>query len=168
MTSLSANTSRYGINLSLAKKVVAPNETLPLADNMYYSVGHPTHFLDEMLIANNTIVLGEDGYHNSDGDYFGIRLQRIKNSRILNNAIELEDGTQLFASSNNNNFAALIYYQGASPSELNNQIDYNAYGYRVQGSSAVDVYCHVLTDATGSLIDVPHRGEYRKLTNWQN
>lgn len=135
---------------------------------MYYSTGHATHFIDQMLVANNTIVLGEDGYYNSDGDYFGLRLQRIKNGRILNNAIELEDSTQSFASTNNSNFAALIYYQGASPTELNNQIDYNAYGYRLQGSSAVDVYCHLLTDIAGSLIDFPHRGEYRDLTNWQN
>lgn len=160
-----ANTSRYGINLALAKKNVAPGTTLPLADNMYYSTGHPNHFLDELLVANNTIVLGEDGSRNSSGDYFGIRLQRIKNSRILNNAIELEDSTQVFASNNNNNFAALIYYQGPSPTELNNQIDYNAYGYRMQNSSAVDVYSHALTDVAGSMIDFPRHGEYRNLSN---
>jgi hypothetical protein len=164
---LTALTDRYGINLSISKPVPGSGSAFNMRDTMYYATADDSYFMNYILLANNTIVMEEDARQNSQGDYYGLKLQKIRNSRAVNNAIELADTTQFYPSLSNK-FAAAVYYQGPSPEEVNNMIDYNIYSYRRTSGSSVDAYRYVNTDITGVVVDLGYRDEYNTLNNWQN
>ena len=151
------STKRYGINISLSKKL--GDYSLP-----YYEVEDPSYNIKNIEIANNTIIMTADDYSTSYGEYIGLRLQGLINSTIYNNAIHLDDKT---FNASRANLASVIYYQGATPSEANNIFNYNVYYW--DSSSVVDAYRFVNTDlATGTVLDTGYVSEYEKLEQWQN
>jgi len=107
----------------------------------------------------------EDTYDNSQGDYYALKLKKLKNSRIVNNALEMSDSSKNYFTPNKS--AAAVFYQGPPPAENNNLIDYNIYSYHRGGhaTSATDCYRYVSTEPNGRVIDVGYRGEYNTLNN---
>jgi len=168
---LSSVVDRYGINLSISKRIqrLEAGEQFVPSDTLYYATGDDSYFMNYILLANNTIIMEEDGRSNSQGDYYGLKLQKIKNSRAVNNAIEMADST-LFFNQNSNKYAAAVYYQGPSPLDARNIIDYNIYSLRsgINTDVDIDVYRYVNTDISGKIVDLGYREEYRSLNNWQN
>jgi hypothetical protein len=77
------------------------------------------------------------------------------------------DSTQVYTASSQN-FAAALFYQGPSPDESKLTMDYNVYAVRTNPLCAVDVYRYVNTDISGSILDLGYRGEFDRLTQWQN
>ncbi|MDR0926318.1 MAG: T9SS type A sorting domain-containing protein [Ignavibacteria bacterium] len=168
---LNANVDRYGINLKVSHRTLSEEEFATgykPEDTLYYAVSDPTYYFDQILVANNTIVMEEDNYQLTSGDYFGIRSQKVKNGRILNNAVELQDST-LFYNRLSEKYAAAIYYQGPAPEEANVTINYNDYAFNSNSDVPVDAYRYVNTDfLTGTILDYGYRGEFKDLTQWQN
>lgn len=151
------STHRYGINISLSKKLGDYN--LP-----YYEVEDKQYNIKDIEIANNTIIMNADEFSNSYGEYFGIRMQGIVNTKFLNNAIYLEDKS---FNSLRTNLAAVVYYQGAMPSEAGNTFNYNVYYWDT--NSIIDAYRFVNTDIkSGTVLDTGYVSEYNKLEQWQN
>jgi hypothetical protein len=157
----SNTTNRYGINVGLTRPY---GENIKQSDFPYYVVEDLKYNMEEFNISNNTIILEEDDYLDSHGEYMGLRLQHLRNSTIVNNAIHLGDKT---FDKEKTNLANVIYYQGASPSEANNNINYNVYYWDT--TSVIDAYRFVNTDyATGTVLDTGYVGEYHSLEQWQN
>lgn len=155
---------RYGINMLVSSR--SRLDTLfTAADTTFYATADDTYYMDKVLIANNTIILDEDNM-NSSGRYVGMNLQKLSNSRILNNAIELGDTTTNWNNVYGSNFGSAIYYQGPAPDEINNEINYNVYYYN--DNSNIDAYRYVNTDVSGVVLDAGYAGEFSTLYLWQN
>jgi len=163
----SSTVDRYGIHLSISKRQqITSGDSWKASDTLFYSTADSSYNIERMLIANNTILMEEDNFYSS-GDYIGLYLQKLRNSRVLNNAIEMADTTQSY-SERSLKFASAIFYQSPEPELANNQIDYNVYYTRPGSSSIIDIYRYVNTDVSGIILDLGYRGEYSTLSQWQN
>ena len=158
--------NRQGINISVGIRTLGNGESYSISDTTYYATKDDSYFIDNLLIANNTVVIDNDRFENSSGDYYGLKLKKIKNARIVNNAIEMADTSKNILT--DSRYAAAIYYQGPPPSEANNTIDYNIYSYNSLGSTTTDCYRFVYTETTGKVVDLGYKNEYNTLNNWQN
>ncbi len=157
----SNTTNRYGISIGLSRPY---GEDINQFDFPYYVVEDLKYNIEDINISNNTIILEEDDFADSRGEYMGLRLQHLRNSTIVNNAIHLGDNT---FDKWQTNLANVIYYQGASPKEANNNINFNVYYWDT--NSVIDAYRFVNTDyATGTVLDTGYVSEYHKLEQWQN
>ncbi|MCL2039196.1 MAG: T9SS type A sorting domain-containing protein [Bacteroidetes bacterium] len=162
------NVHRYGINVGISKKYKLEGDDIwQPSDTLYLSTARDSYFMNYLLVANNTIIMEEDGINTSRGDYYGLKVQKVLNSRIVNNAVEMMDTTFLFPNISTN-FAAAVYYQAPTIAESNNYIDYNVYAYSKNENVLVDAYRTVTTDISGVIVDEGYRSEYKTLSNWQN
>jgi hypothetical protein len=106
----------------------------------------------------------EDNYQFSDGNCYGLVLQKIKNSRIINNAIEMRDSSQYYPAGSNK-FSAAVFYQGPTPQQLKNEIDYNIYNINNSSFAEMDIYRYISTELDGSIVDLGYREEFRTINN---
>lgn len=112
---------------------------------------------NNIIIVNNTIRMQEDN-HASTGYIAGIALQQMENSKIMNNAISMEDLTA------SNDINTAIFEQGKLPEKANNIIDRNAY-YLASNNSSI----HRLIEINDSLqvVDYGTNTDFLTLENWQ-
>jgi len=133
-----------------------------VSDNLsrLISPRYPEVSIKDLLIGNNTILLGEDGVNNN-GQIVGIGIQQSYSAIMKNNAISISDATI----SSNNEAAAGIFYQGPYPYEKGGLLaDRNAYWLSTANVSA---YRHIYNDSTNRLIELGSRNEYQTLEQWQ-
>ena len=116
--------------------------------------------IKKLLIANNTVLLNEDGLANN-GNIAGIGVQQTYNAKVYNNAIAITDGNI----SPNNQVASGIFYQGVYPKENGGLIsDRNAFWL---GGSSATIFRHVFNDYKNRIIETGLRNEYLNLEQWQ-
>jgi len=121
---------------------------------------YPDVFMKDILIANNTVLLTEDGINNNN-QFVGIGIQQAYGAKLMNNAISITDGTI----SSNNEAAAGIFYQGAYSYEDGGLIaDRNAYWLQ---NANVSAYRHIYTDYKNKIVELGYRNEYLNLEQWQ-
>jgi len=117
-------------------------------------------FIQQLSIANNTVILGDDGVVNN-GNIAGIGIQQASVASLINNAISITDGNI----SSLNEVSAGIFYQGSNPSEAKGLLaDRNAYWVSNANAAA---YRHIYTDFKSKIIELGNRNEYQSLEQWQ-
>lgn len=114
--------------------------------------------LDELTIANNTVIIDNDNINN-EGLLVGIGLQQATNTNIVNNAISIKD-MQV-----NNEVAAAIMLNTALPMESNIEFDNNI--YYVENKNNVDVVRHIETYHNGTLRNAGFKDEYNTVNQWK-
>jgi hypothetical protein len=121
---------------------------------------NPDLSIQKLIIANNTVLLNEDGVANN-GNIAGIGIQQSSSAKVYNNAIAITDGNI----SPNNLVASAVFYQGVYPKETGGLIaDRNAIW--VGGSNAT-AYRQVLNDWKNRILEYGMRNEYLSLEQWQ-
>lgn len=149
-----SNTMRVGVHMLTQRN-------LKIADPLTRSVtpNYADYFIRKSVIANNTILLTEDGVTNN-GNMAGLGIQQVKDIRLLNNAIAVNDPTL----STTNEVACGVFYHGDYPANVGLTSDKNAYWF---GSANVSAFRHVYTDWKTRIIELGQRNEYRTLAQWQ-
>jgi len=151
---LNSNTMRVGVHMLTQRD-------LKVADPVMRSItpNFKDYFIRKSTIANNTILLTEDGVTNNN-NIAGIGIQQIRNLRLVNNAIAVNDGTIGM----NNEVASGIFYHGDYPDMDGLHADRNAYWF---GNANVSAYRHIYTDWKTRVIETGTRNEYQSLSQWQ-
>lgn len=149
-----STTMRAGIHMLTQRN-------LKIADPMQRAVtpNYSDYMIRSSVIANNTIILSEDGVTNN-GNIAGIGLQQVSGLKVVNNAIAVNDPTI----GSGNEVAAGIFYHGEYPEAADLMSDKNVYWF---GSANVSAYRHVYTDWKTRVIENGSRNEYRNLSQWQ-
>ena len=151
---LNSNTMRVGVHMLTQRD-------LKVADPVMRSItpNFKDYFIRKSTIANNTILLTEDGVTNNS-NIAGIGIQQIRNLRLVNNAIAVNDGTIGV----NNEVSSGIFFHGDMPSMDGLHADRNAYWF---GNANVSAYRHIYTDWKTRVIETGARNEYLSLSQWQ-
>ena len=149
-----SNTMRAGIHMLTQRD-------LRIGDPVLRSLtpNYTDYFIRNSVIANNTIMLTEDGITNN-ANIAGLGIQQVKGLRIQNNAIAVSDGTISAA----NDVSAGIFYHGDYPANVGLTADKNAFWF---GTANVSAYRHIYTDWKTRIIETGSRNEYRSLSQWQ-
>ena len=150
-----SNTIRVGIHALTERDKEVANDLSRLLSPRYTDV-----FIKDLLIANNTVLLSEDGVNNNN-QFVGIGIQQAHSAKLMNNAVSITDGTI----SSNNEAASGIFYQGAySYEEGGLNADRNAYWLQ---NANVAAYRHVYVDYKNKIVELGTRNEYLNLEQWQ-
>jgi hypothetical protein len=151
----SSNTMRVGIHALTERNHQIADAVTQLLTPRYTDLS-----IRKLFIANNTVILNEDGVANN-GNIAGIGIQQAFNPKVYNNAVAITDGNI----SPNNLVASAVFYQGVYPKVSGGLIaDRNAYW--LAGSSAT-AYRHVFNDWKNRIIENGNRNEYLNLEQWQ-
>lgn len=148
------NTMRVGVHMLTQRRL---NVADPL--QRLLTPNYTDYFVRNATIANNTILLTEDGIANN-GNIAGIGVQQTRGLRMMNNAIAVNDPTV----SSNNQVASGIFVHGDFPMNDALTSDKNAYWF---GNTNIAAFRHVYTDFKTRIIEVGDRNEYRALSQWQ-
>lgn len=149
-----SNTMRVGVHMLTQRD-------LRVADPLQRSLtpNYNDYFIRNSFIANNTILLTEDGVTNN-ANVAGVGAQQTRGLHLLNNAIAVNDATV----SSNNEVAAGVFIHGDYPELDAIHADKNAYWF---GNVNIVAYRHVYTDWKTRIIEPGYRNEYRSLSQWQ-
>lgn len=121
---------------------------------------HADYLIRDLMIANNTVILGEDGVTNL-GNIAGMGIQQATGATVKNNAVAIVDNSI----SGTNLVSSAVFYQGSYPYEDSGMhSDRNAYWL---GSSNASIYRHVYTNSRNRIIEYGDRNEYLDLEQWQ-
>jgi hypothetical protein len=121
---------------------------------------HTDYLMRDLMILNNTVILGEDGLTNL-GNIAGLAVQQANGAKVMNNAVAITDNSI----SGTNMVSSGMFYQGAYPYQATGMhSDRNAYWV---GSSNATIYRHVYTNAKNRIIEYGDRNEYVGLEQWQ-
>ncbi len=128
--------------------------------NMNFAPKYSNYYSRNDVIANNTIIMGDDGVKN-DGAVVGISLFNTKGAKLFNNAIDIKDPSI----SSNNPVTSTVFYYGLHPNKGGLTSNRNAYYLETDGAS---IYRFIETDIQGRIVEQGHRNEFASLTQWQN
>ncbi len=111
------------------------------------------------VIANNTIIMNEDGLA-SGPDIYGMLIEQTENTKIVNNAIAISDNTY-----SSDNVSALLCYYGELPKAANVVFDRNVYWSTSTTNTDLARLIEAKSDA--SVLQVSKDGDIRNLGQWQ-
>jgi hypothetical protein len=117
----------------------------------------PDHFINGALVANNTVIMEDDGIDNQ-GTIAGIAIQNTKKLTIANNAIAVLD-----TKSSGQGGSSAVFYQGLEPTNDVLTMDHNAY-YIANGST---VARYIQIDANSNIVEAGYPTEYQTLDQWR-
>ncbi|MBX3043668.1 MAG: T9SS type A sorting domain-containing protein [Candidatus Kapabacteria bacterium] len=149
-----ANTMRAGIHMLTQRNLKVADPVARMITPNYAD-----YFIRSSTIANNTILITEDGINNAS-NVAGIGIQQARGLHLLNNAIAVNDATV----NAGNEVASGIFYHGDYPEKDGLVADRNAYWF---GNANISAYRHIYTDFKTRVIETGARNEYRTLTQWQ-
>lgn len=149
-----SNTMRVGVHMLTQRKLNIADQLTRLVTPNYSD-----YFIRNSAIANNTVLLTEDGVTNNN-NLAGLGIQQVKNLKVYNNAVAVNDPTI----SSNNQVASVVFYHGDYPELVGLDADRNAYWV---GSANISAYRHVYTDWKTRIWEIGTRNEYRSLSQWQ-
>ncbi len=120
----------------------------------------PGYFTTACMIANNTIVIDDDGGIMNTGDVLGVGLIESDGAVVENNAIAILDQS-IDASGD---IASGIYFYGQLPEDGGIYSDRNAF---YLGTSNASIYRFEQTDENGNIIQPGTRDEFTSLNQWR-
>ena len=112
------------------------------------------------IIANNTIVINDDGFASGTG-IVGLVLRQAIDTKVVNNAIAISDNTY----ANANTISNLIQYYGEMPKTANVVFDRNVYWYSSPANT--DIAYVMESKSDGSILEVSVSGSIRNIDQWQ-
>ncbi len=150
-----SNTIRVGIHALTERDKELSDGLSRLVTPRYTDI-----FMKDIVMANNTVLLAEDGVNNNN-QLVGIGIQQAHGAKLMNNAVSITDGTI----SSNNEAAAGVFYQGPYSFEDGGLIaDRNAYWLQ---NANVAAYRHIYVDYKNKIVELGYRNEYLTLEQWQ-
>ncbi|HRP03214.1 MAG TPA: T9SS type A sorting domain-containing protein, partial [Candidatus Kapabacteria bacterium] len=151
----SSNAMRVGISVTSERNKEIADGLARLISPRYTDI-----FIKDLMVANNTVLLSEDGVTNNN-QFVGIGIQQAYKGVLKNNAISITDATI----SSNNEASTGVFYQGAYPYEDGGLIaDRNAFWLQ---NANVSAYRHIYTDYKNKIVELGSRNEYHSLEQWQ-
>lgn len=130
--------------------------------NNYITPDDMAFRLQNALIANNTVLMDNDGNRINTGATAAVTIQNAAKARLINNALAITD-----VSLNPNGETALVLYQGVMPAEnVGLFSDYNAYWIAPNVNAAT--FRFIETESDNSIVTAGDRNEYLKLEQWRN
>lgn len=122
---------------------------------------NPDYFTRNDKIANNTILIGEDGGMFNTAVIAGVSIQQADNMLFYNNAIAITDASIDPTSP----VTAAVFYQGIKPDLLGGiNSDRNAFWL---GSSGGSLFRFIEIDRNSNIFDYGTRNEFPTLDQWQ-
>ncbi|MBP7214060.1 MAG: T9SS type A sorting domain-containing protein [Candidatus Kapabacteria bacterium] len=114
------------------------------------------YFIDNLNVSNNTVIIANDSYSNFANA--GIAVQNVKNSKLMNNAISLQDNkVASYAYCN-----SAILYMGLFPATSSLDINNNVY-WVAQGAT---VSRFIETNANSEILEEGDLNEFPTLAQW--
>ncbi len=122
----------------------------------YESPVLPKFFITDATIANNTVIIENDGYDNT-GFISGIAVQNASKLLLANNAIaNLDEETS-------NEVNTAVFLQGTRPDGDNIKLDNNAYWVNADAS----VVRFIEIDINSDLVEYGYKNEFATLDQWR-
>ena len=157
LRSNAATVSKIGIRLSTERKFGEPDFMTKLVTPEI-----PDFFASGAKIANNTIVLGDDGYSTTQGIYAGVVLQNSNSSIIKNNAIAMLDNNDPGAT----NIFAAVCYQGLGMKDPKTLVSNRNIYYLIAGTDQPAIYRYVNINSNSQVLYEGTRNEFSTLNQW--
>lgn len=132
-------------------------------DEQMITPREPSYFTEGDLIANNTVVIEDDGFEDTEGVLVGIGIQQAKAPKFMNNAIALHE-TDI---SEDNLASALVFYEGVIPTddEYGMISDRNAYELPATADGAI--FRLIETDDENEILDLGDVYDFTTVQQWQ-
>lgn len=125
------------------------------------ALGNLNYFTNKDLVANNTIIIGNDNVANGTGIIAGVAVQHGNATTIKNNAIVMQGGANASTLSH-----SALYYQGVQMTDDNDPMalvsDYNAYEL---GNAGVARFVNIT--ANTAFISMGTQTEFQTLSQWR-
>lgn len=155
-----ANSHKVGIALYTERKLGAPDWLTKLMTPQISN-----YFTRNDLIANNTIVIEDDGFAATTGVFAGLAIQNASGLRIYNNAIAMKDNNN----PGNTNIYSAIVYQGLLPATTNYTLtsDRNVFWTNSAAPDFPSLYRFIEIDKNSNILNLGERNEFSTLNQWQ-
>jgi len=142
------NGARYGIDIFTAR-------------TSSFNPKFSDYFGQNLLLANNTIYIGDDGINNN-GNQAGISILNFNGVKVYNNAIAITDNA---VNNSNSDFDAAIVFQGRFPSPTTFTSDNNAFWLGTNQN--LSHFRFVETYKNDQAIEAGYNNQYKSLLQWQ-
>lgn len=122
---------------------------------------YPTFFGRNIFVANNTIVIPDDGINNT-GNQAGIALMNFTGVQLYNNAIAISDNA---IDNSSSQFDAAVVYQGLFPSASTFVSDNNAFW--LGSNQNLSHFRFYEVNSSSQILEAGYNNEYKSLLQWQ-
>jgi hypothetical protein len=155
-----ADANKVGIALYTERKLGLPDWLTKLLTPQTNN-----YFTRNDLIANNTILIADDGFAATSGVVAGVAVQNASGLQIYNNAIAMMDNNN----PGNSNIYSAIVYQGLLPGTTNYQLtsERNVFWTNSGAPDFPSLYRFIEIDKNSNILNLGVRNEFSTLNQWQ-